>query len=148
MSIVWSETRLGNFYKFLAANCLTKVAKICWWPFGQFLITPLLCKSVWLLLGNFGGKLGNFLFHHLVTLIASSAGDCSDNQNGSKICLKQSSPILKIGPRSQIRGFNFWMLRDRPIPRCRQKCSSDFYWPNIFRNGFFILINFLSKMWS
>ena len=26
-------------------------------------------KSVWLLLGNFWGKLGNFLFHRLVTLV-------------------------------------------------------------------------------
>ena len=35
-------------------------------------------KSVWLLLGHFGGKLGNF-FHHLVTLQADWALSYEDN---------------------------------------------------------------------
>ena len=63
-----SVTRLCNFYKFLATNCLTKVAQIIWCLYGLFLIMSLLCKSVWLLFGQFLGKLGNYLFHHLVTL--------------------------------------------------------------------------------
>ena len=40
---ITSVTRLGDFYKFLTANCLTKQAQICWWHFGLFLIMSLLC---------------------------------------------------------------------------------------------------------
>ena len=64
-----SVTRLGDFYKFLATNCLTKVAQMCWWLFGLFLIMSLFSKkcvaTFWAI---FGGKLDNFLFFHLVTL--------------------------------------------------------------------------------
>ena len=40
-----SVTRLGNFFKFLAKNCLTRVAQIFWWHFGLFSIMSLLCKK-------------------------------------------------------------------------------------------------------
>ena len=40
-----SVTRLGEFYKFLATNCLTKVPQIFLWLFGLFLIMSLLCKK-------------------------------------------------------------------------------------------------------
>ena len=53
-------TRLGNFYKFLATF---------WWHYWLFLITSLLCKKCVATFGQFLGELGNFLFHHVVTLI-------------------------------------------------------------------------------
>ena len=51
-----SVTRLGNFWKFLVANCQTKV-------------TSLLCENCCgYLLGNFWQHLGYFLLQHLVIL--------------------------------------------------------------------------------
>ena len=44
---------------------LPKWSKKIWWLYWRFLIMSLLRKKC---LANFGGKLGNFLFHHLVTL--------------------------------------------------------------------------------
>ena len=41
-----SVTRLGDFYKFLATNCLTKVAQTFWWLFwGLFLKMSFLFKK-------------------------------------------------------------------------------------------------------
>ena len=40
-----SVTWLGDFYKFLVANCLTKVSQIFWRLFGQFLVLSLLSKK-------------------------------------------------------------------------------------------------------
>ena len=68
MHIVDSVTILGDFHKFLATNCLTKWAHIIWWPFGPFLLMSYK-KCVAIFWGNFCENLGNFLFHHLVTLL-------------------------------------------------------------------------------
>ena len=63
-----SVTILGDFYKLLATNCLTKEAQIFGLLFGLYLMS-LLCKKVCgYFLGYFYGKSGNLLFHHLVTL--------------------------------------------------------------------------------
>ena len=67
-----SMTRLGDFYKFLATNCLTKVAKIYWCLFGLFLIMSLLCKLCGYYLGYIQGGIRQFLFHHLVTLVTNA----------------------------------------------------------------------------
>ena len=68
--VYYSVTRLGDFCKFLATNWLTKVAQIFWWLFGLILIMSLLCKKCVATFGAiFGEKLGNFLFHHQVSLI-------------------------------------------------------------------------------
>ena len=45
MRLLTSVTRLGDFYKFLATNCLTKVAQIFWSLLWQILIMPLSCKK-------------------------------------------------------------------------------------------------------
>ena len=72
--VVISVTRLADFYKFLATNCLTKVAQIFLWLFGLFQIMSLLYKKcIGYFLGNFRGKLGNFLFHQLVTLSVTNS---------------------------------------------------------------------------
>ena len=55
-------TRLGDYFKFLATNCLTKVAQIFWSPFGLFLAMKLLCKGVWLLFWQFLGDLGQTIY--------------------------------------------------------------------------------------
>ena len=69
-----SVTRLDDFYKFLGKNCLTKVTQIFRCLFGLYLIMSPLCKKrVATFLGIFGGELGNFLFHHLVTLSQSQS---------------------------------------------------------------------------
>ena len=63
---VISVTKLGEFRKFLATNFLTKFCN-----FSRLLIKTSLCKDIsWCsLLGNFWGKLGNFLFQHMATLL-------------------------------------------------------------------------------
>ena len=57
-----SVTRLVDFYKILAANCLTKVAQIFWSLLGLFLIVSLLCKSIWLLFGQFWGEIRQIFY--------------------------------------------------------------------------------------
>ena len=63
-----SVTRLDDIYKFLATKNLTKVDQIFWWLFWSISDCHYYIKSVWLFFGG-GGELGNFLFHHLVTLL-------------------------------------------------------------------------------
>ena len=98
-----SVTRLGDFYKFLTTNCPTKVAQIFWWLFGPF------CNNVTIMwkvsgyfLGNFRGKLVNFIFHHLVTLKELQASSCSS--------LLGSVGLLSFWVTLTLPGFEFLLF--------------------------------------
>ena len=70
-----SVTRLGNFYKFLISNCLTKVAQIFRWIFGLFLIMSISCKKCVNTFGAFWGEirqLFNLLSGHTGRLAAAA----------------------------------------------------------------------------
>ena len=68
--LVDSVTRLGDFYKFCAINCVTKSIPNILVTFGLFIIRSLICKKCEATFGQLlRGKLGNFLFHRLVTLL-------------------------------------------------------------------------------
>ena len=68
--LVFSVTRLGDFWNFLATNFLTKIAKIfvdLWGCFKNFSFTYSKNCRVYLH-GQLLENLGNFLFQHLITL--------------------------------------------------------------------------------
>ena len=66
---IYSVTRLGDFWKFLATNLLTKVAQKHWWLLGLFWKGYLNVKTavayIWVTYGNFWAT---FLLQYLVTL--------------------------------------------------------------------------------
>ena len=68
--LVFSVTRLGDFWNFLVTNFITKVSQMFVWLFG-LMWKPSLIKSNWwgYLLGNFWKNLGYFSLQHLVTLL-------------------------------------------------------------------------------
>ena len=67
-----SVTRLDNFWKFLTINFLTKVVPTIWWLLDYFEKHQFCSKNCGdYFLGNILGKLGYFVFQHLVTLTAN-----------------------------------------------------------------------------
>ena len=60
--------QIGRFLQVLGNKLSHKSSPNKLVTFGLFLIMLLLWKSVWKLFGQFWVELGNFLFHHLVTL--------------------------------------------------------------------------------
>ena len=65
--------QIGDFWKFLAANFLTKVGQKHWWLFGLVWKVSLYVKtnvaSIW---ATFGNIWGTFLLQYLVTLLRLS----------------------------------------------------------------------------
>ena len=67
-----SVTRLDNFWNFLTINFLTKVVPTIWWLLDYFEKHQFCSKNCGdYFLGNILGKLGYFVFQHLVTLTAN-----------------------------------------------------------------------------
>ena len=65
VELLSSVIRLGDFYKFFATHCLTKVAQNFWIPFGQFIKCHYYVKSARLLFGQLFGD----IIQLLVTLL-------------------------------------------------------------------------------
>ena len=60
--------QIGRFSELLGKKISDKSSKIFWYLFGLFKITQPSCTNDLATFGAIMGKLGNFLFHHLVTL--------------------------------------------------------------------------------
>ena len=70
VSVLISVTRLGYFLELLGSEFYYNSSPNILVFFGLFQIIQLSCKKWYCyFLGDIGKKLGNFLFHHLVTLV-------------------------------------------------------------------------------
>ena len=71
MCVAVNETRLDDFWKFLAKNLLTKVAQKRLVAFGLFRKGPLYVNTTFLsICANLATISATFLFQYLVTLVA------------------------------------------------------------------------------
>ena len=99
--IISSVTRLGDFWKFLMTNFLTKVAQIyvkTFWAFWMHPVSSVYCCGYFL--GKFRIILGCFIFQRLVTLKTSLSLSLSIYLS---ICL--SLPNMKIPSLLRIQTY-------------------------------------------